>query len=40
MIIDACKPFAWLSQFPPTSAMTHEESRIVEQKWRNKLVNG
>jgi len=40
MIIDACKPFAWLSQFPPTSAMTHEESRIVEQKWRSKLVNG
>jgi 4-hydroxy-3-polyprenylbenzoate decarboxylase len=40
MIIDACKPFAWLSQFPPTSAMTQEESRIVEQKWHSKLVNG
>ena len=38
MIIDACKPFAWLSQFPPISAMTHEDTRIIEQKWRSKLV--
>jgi UbiD family decarboxylase len=40
MIIDACKPFAWLSQFPATSAMTHEDTRVIEQKWRSKLVNG
>ena len=38
MIIDACKPFAWLSQFPPTSAMTREETRAVEEKWRDMLV--
>jgi 4-hydroxy-3-polyprenylbenzoate decarboxylase len=40
MIIDACKPFAWLSDFPPISAMTHEDMRIVEQKWRSNLVKG
>jgi 4-hydroxy-3-polyprenylbenzoate decarboxylase len=34
MIIDACKPFAWLNQFRPTSAMTREEARAVEEKWR------
>jgi UbiD family decarboxylase len=39
MIIDACKPFAWLSQFPPISAMSHEDTRLVEQKWRGKLVS-
>ena len=39
MIIDACKPFAWLRQFPPISAMSRKDTRLVEQKWRNKLVN-
>jgi 4-hydroxy-3-polyprenylbenzoate decarboxylase len=38
MIIDACKPFAWLSQFPPVSAMTQEDTRAVEAKWRDMLV--
>ena len=37
MIIDACKPFAWFSQFPPTSAMTQEETRAIETKWLGKL---
>ena len=37
MIMDACKPFAWLSQFPPTSAMTEEETHAIEEKWRSKL---
>ena len=39
MIIDACKPFAWLSRFPPLSAMTQEDAHVVEQKWRSKLLN-
>jgi hypothetical protein len=39
MIIDACRPFAWLSEFPPTSAMTQEETRAVEEKWRGALEN-
>jgi len=39
MIIDACRPFAWPSQFPPTSAMTREETRAVEEKWRGALEN-
>jgi 4-hydroxy-3-polyprenylbenzoate decarboxylase len=37
MIIDACKPFAWLDQFPLTSAMTREETRAIEEKWRKEL---
>jgi len=40
MIIDACKPFGWLSQFPPISAMSHEDRRVIEQRWRSKLVSG
>jgi UbiD family decarboxylase len=36
MIVDACKPFAWLSRFPPTSAMTQEETRAIEEKWLSK----
>ena len=28
---DACKPFAWLSQFPVISAMTREEARAIEE---------
>jgi len=37
MIIDACKPFAWKDQFPPTSALTQDESRTIEAKWTDAL---
>src|SRR5262245_255000 len=33
LIIEACRPFAWLDKFPPTSALTHEETRAIEEKW-------
>ena len=33
LIIEACRPFAWLDRFPPTSALTQEEARAIEEKW-------
>ena len=33
MIIDACKPFAWKDQYSPTSALTQDETRVIEAKW-------
>jgi UbiD family decarboxylase len=32
-IIDACRPFAWREQFPPTSALLAEEAREIEARW-------
>lgn len=37
MIIDACKPFAWRKDFPPSSALSIEEAREVERKWGHVL---
>jgi UbiD family decarboxylase len=36
-IIDACRPFAWIDKFPPISALTQEEMREIEEKWRHVL---
>ncbi len=36
-IIDACRPFAWIDKFPPTSALTQDEAREIEEKWRHVL---
>jgi 4-hydroxy-3-polyprenylbenzoate decarboxylase len=38
MIIEACRPFGWMDKFPPTSALTAEETRIIEDKWMDKLM--
>jgi 4-hydroxy-3-polyprenylbenzoate decarboxylase len=32
-IIDACRPFAWMSKFPRTSALTYAEADEIEKKW-------
>ncbi len=32
-IIEACRPFAWIDRFPPTSVLTHAEAREIEAKW-------
>ena len=32
-IIEACRPFAWMERFPPTSAISQEEARLIEEKW-------
>src|SRR6266446_931540 len=37
VIIEACRPFAWLEQFPPTSALSLTEARAIEEKWGTAL---
>ena len=32
-IIEACRPFGWKDQYPPTSALTQDEAREIESKW-------
>jgi UbiD family decarboxylase len=33
LIIEACRPFAWIGRFPSTSALSAEEARVIEAKW-------
>jgi len=37
VIIEACRPFAWIEQFPPISALSLAEARAIEQKWGDAL---
>jgi len=37
LVIDACRPFSWLEKFPPTSTLSLEEARAVEEKWGGVL---
>jgi UbiD family decarboxylase len=37
VIIDACRPFAWIDKFPPTSALSQDEARAIEEKWGGVL---
>jgi UbiD family decarboxylase len=39
-IIDACRPFAWREKFPPPSALSVEEARQIEEKWRSQIDGG
>jgi UbiD family decarboxylase len=36
-IIDACRPFGWKDQFPPTSALSHDEVGAISDKWGDVL---
>jgi UbiD family decarboxylase len=37
LIIEACRPFSWRDRFPPTSALSQEEMRAIEEKWGAQL---
>jgi 4-hydroxy-3-polyprenylbenzoate decarboxylase len=37
LIIEACRPFPWFDQFPPTSALSLDEARAIEEKWGTAL---
>jgi UbiD family decarboxylase len=37
VLIEACRPFSWKEKFPPTSALSLEESRAIEEKWGKLL---
>src|SRR6201993_3326584 len=33
VIIEACRPFPWTAQYPPTAALSLDEARAIEEKW-------
>jgi UbiD family decarboxylase len=37
VIVEACRPFAWLDKFPPASALSLDEARAIEEKWGKAL---
>ena len=37
MVINACRPFSWIEQFPATTAIAHDEARAIEDKWRDVI---
>jgi 4-hydroxy-3-polyprenylbenzoate decarboxylase len=37
LLIEACRPFSWRDRFPPTSALSQEELRAIEEKWGERL---
>jgi 4-hydroxy-3-polyprenylbenzoate decarboxylase len=37
LIIDACRPFDWFDRFPPTTALSLDQAREVEDRWREAL---
>src|SRR5882757_10044957 len=37
VIIEACRPFPWIDKFPPTSALSFDEARAIEEKWGTLL---
>jgi UbiD family decarboxylase len=36
-VINACRPFSWIDKFPTPSALTSDEARAIEDKWKNAL---
>jgi 4-hydroxy-3-polyprenylbenzoate decarboxylase len=37
-IIEAVRPFGWKDRYPPTSALTAEETRAIEAKWSDTIA--
>jgi 3-polyprenyl-4-hydroxybenzoate decarboxylase len=37
LIIEAVRPFGWISRFPKVSALSHEDAHAIEKKWRAAL---
>jgi hypothetical protein len=37
VIIEACRPFSWAHKFPPTSALSLEGAKAIEEKWGGVL---
>jgi hypothetical protein len=38
MIINACRPFSWIDQFPRTTALAKEEAREIEERWLGAIT--
>jgi hypothetical protein len=37
MIVDACRPFPWIDQFPPVNEISPELRRKIIDKWGKEL---
>ncbi|HEX9879148.1 MAG TPA: hypothetical protein VGB25_03010, partial [Candidatus Binatia bacterium] len=37
MIIDACRPYGWLSEFPVSNVMGNEQKERMSAKWKHIL---
>jgi hypothetical protein len=38
-VIDACRPFEWMKDFPPVAESTPELKEKIRNKWR-KVIEG
>jgi 4-hydroxy-3-polyprenylbenzoate decarboxylase len=38
IIINACRPFQWIGNFPPTTALAQAEAREIEGKWLDAIT--
>jgi len=39
MIVDACRPFEWLANFPPAADISPERQQAVIAKWKKELFS-
>jgi hypothetical protein len=37
MIIDACRPFEWMKNFPPAAEIDPEYQKRLMEKWKKEL---
>jgi UbiD family decarboxylase len=40
LIVEACRPFSWRDRFPPTSVLSLDDARAIEEKWGAVLRGG
>ena len=38
LIINACRPFSWINQFPQTTALEKSKARAIEDKWMDVIL--
>jgi 4-hydroxy-3-polyprenylbenzoate decarboxylase len=39
IVIDACRPYRWLKEFPATNVMSPERKKQISEKWQSVLKN-
>ncbi len=39
MIIDACRPFEWMKDFPLPAEISPEEQQALTTKWKKQLFS-
>ena len=37
IVIDACRPYRWLKEFPATNVMSPDKKKQIAAKWRSVL---